>query len=173
MFNINLIPWRAEERRQKLSYLGGLIFLGLAILLFGWWGGDAFLKKNIAQLKDEIAVLEKDLQHLKEQEGFEQEKLRKIELIKSGNALLKVIKLNNKKVYHNLRELLSQVPGTVKFLELNYIDGKWSLQGIAKDRGALLDWAKLVQIQAIVNKCQFRKWEVNDDGINFLLKEDH
>lgn len=172
MFNINLIPWRAEHRRLKLRYLVTLIIVATAFLVIGAWSGEVFLRYHISQSSYEIKRLEKEVQELKQQEDAEKEKIQKIEQIKSANVLMKIIKLNNKNVYHQMASLVSQVPKTMKLLELNYESHKWELQGIAKDKADLLNWSKKMQAQDAFNQCQFKKWEVNDEGISFLFKED-
>lgn len=173
MFNINLIPWRAEQRQLRYCYLGLSITLAIILVSAGFWGADYFFKNSIADIEQKTKALEKDLLRLKKQEALEKEKIRKIEMIKSANFIMKTIKLNNKKIYKKMTKLISQVPDTIRLLELNLSDEKWSFQGLAADKDILFAFSKKVIVLELLNHYHVKKWEVRDEGINFLFNEEN
>lgn len=167
------MPWRADQRRLKYRYIGLYIMFVIALISSGFWGANCFLKNTITAIEQKTKSLENDIQRLKSQEAIVKEKVRQIEFIKSSNLIMKTIKLSNKKTYQKLTKLIAQVPGTIQLSALSLSDERWGLEGVATDKESLLSFSKKVRAWELLKNYGVKKWEVSDEGINFLFNEEN
>jgi type IV pilus assembly protein PilN len=158
MARINLLPWRAELRRQRrLEYLVILgACLGLTILLwtgihFGYTDRIAYQTERNVFLESETQKLDKQI---KEIQALEKEKQRLVARMKAIEGLQSSRPL----VVHILDELVSALPDGVNLTEVTQTGSSFEIKGVAESNARVSsfmrnieksDWLKDPQLEII------------------------
>ena len=158
MASINLLPWRAELRRQRrLEYLAILAAcLGLTILL--WTGIHFSYTDRVAYQTERNVFLENETQKLdkqiKEIQALEKEKQRLVARMKAIEGLQSSRPL----VVHILDELVSALPDGVNLTEVTQTGNSFEIKGVAESNARVSsfmrnieksDWLKDPQLEII------------------------
>lgn len=88
MARINLLPWRAEQKKQKQKdfFIAGLIALAITVLIqlaihMYYEDAKAYQESRNQYLKSEIAIVEKKIQEIRAIEEKKKQLLTKIDVI--------------------------------------------------------------------------------------------
>jgi len=174
MANVNLLPWREEQRQEKKKEF--LIFLGMvaAVALFlvvtwGYWVNwqvdfqterNNFLKREIAVLDEEVKAI-KDLK-LRRQQVFE-----RMEVIKALQG-------SRPGVVKVFDEFVRSVPSGVFFVELKRIGESVSLVGFAESNNRISTLMRQLDASEQFKEPNLTKVEADDrlgeQGSRFELK---
>ena len=145
MSRINLLPWRAELRRQRrLEYLAILgACLGLTILLwagihFGYTDRIAYQTERNVFLESETLKLDKQI---KEIQALEKEKERLVARMKAIEGLQSSRPL----VVHILDELVSALPDGVNLTEVTQTGTSFEIKGVAESNARVSSFMRNIE----------------------------
>lgn len=145
MARINLLPWRAELRRQRrLEYLAILgACLGLTILLwagihFGYTDRIAYQTERNVFLESETLKLDKQI---KEIQALEKEKQRLVARMKAIEGLQSSRPL----VVHILDELVSALPDGVNLTEVTQTGTSFEIKGVAESNARVSSFMRNIE----------------------------
>ena len=145
MAHINLLPWRAELRRQRrLEYLTILgACLGLTILLwagihFGYTDRITYQTERNVFLENETLKLDKQI---KEIQALEKEKQRLVARMKAIEGLQSSRPL----VVHILDELVSALPDGVNLTEVTQTGTSFEIKGVAESNARVSSFMRNIE----------------------------
>lgn len=132
MAGINLLPWRAERRKQKQQEFFSITALALltmaAVLLFVHFhisGSIDYQNQRNEYLKSEVALLD---QKIKEIENLETKKKRLI----AKMEVIQQLQLSRPEIVHLFDELARTTPEGVQLTEITQTDKLLVMNGIAQ-----------------------------------------
>lgn len=161
MANINLLPWREEERKELtqefLTVMGvSALFAGLII-----FGVHLFVSNLIDYqaarntfLKNEIVRLDKELKQIKDLENTKEKLLSRMEVIQS-------LQQRRPQVVHLFDELVRTVPEGIFLNKIQQKGKKLTIDGVAESNGRVSaymrnidasDWMKTPKLKVIKTK---------------------
>ena len=161
MANINLLPWREEQRKELTQQF--LIVMGVFAAFAGMiiFGVHMFISNQIDYqngrntfLKTEITRLDKDLKQISDLENTKEKLLSRMEVIQS-------LQQTRPQIVHLFDELVRTVP---EGIYLNIIEQKGkqlTIEGIAESNGRVSaymrnidasDWMKTPKLKVIKTK---------------------
>lgn len=132
MIRVNLLPWREERRkarRQQFYALAGVIAVAAAVIwFFGYGAINGYISaqdgKN-AFLKNEIAVLDKDIQEIQRLKD-------QTESLLSRKRIIESLQANRTETVHLFNELVRQVPEGVYLRSIKQTGDRINLVGYAQ-----------------------------------------
>lgn len=132
MAGINLLPWRAERRKQKQKefFTVTALALGLsaAALAFVHMQIDAMINyQNLRNkyLESEVALFDKKIKEIEELEAKKKRLISKMEVIQQ-------LQTSRPEVVHLFDELARTIPDGVHLVDLTQIDKNIVMNGIAQ-----------------------------------------
>lgn len=132
MIRVNLLPWREERRQARRKQFGALA--GLVAVLAGviWFLGFTVINGYIGTqeeknnfLKKEIAVLDKDIEEIKQLK-------EQTDLLLKRKQVIESLQANRAETVHLFNELARQVPEGAYLKSLKQKDQKITLVGYAQ-----------------------------------------
>lgn len=137
MAGINLLPWRAERRKQKQQEFFSITALALlstaAVLLFVHFqigGSIDYQNQRNEYLKSEIALLD---QKIKEIETLETKKKRLI----AKMEVIQQLQLSRPEIVHLFDELARTIPEGVQLTDVTQTDRLLVMNGIAQSNARI------------------------------------
>jgi type IV pilus assembly protein PilN len=132
MSGINLLPWRAERRKQKQQEFFSITALALlstaAILLFVHFqisGSIDYQGQRNEYLKSEVALLEQKIKEIEDLEIRKKRLIAKMEVIQQ-------LQLSRPEVVHLFDELARTIPEGVQLKEFTQADKLLTINGVAQ-----------------------------------------
>jgi len=132
MAKINLLPWRAERRRQRereFYMMLGAAALAAVAVLFGWWYWMGMRLDNQdarnAYLKDQIKQLDGQLAEIKELDKTKSKLLARKQIIEQLQA-------SRSQMVHLFDELVKTIPDSARLNSLRQVGDTLTLQGVAQ-----------------------------------------
>lgn len=145
MARINLLPWRAELRKQRRNEYLGIVgaFAGLAILV---WGGVhfhfteriEFQTERNNYLRTEIASLDKKIKEIQE---LEKEKERLIARMKA----IETLQSSRPIIVHIFDELVTSLPEGVYLKEVAQNANTITLKGVAESNARVSSFMRNIE----------------------------
>lgn len=132
MARINLLPWREELRQKRkkdfmLALVGAVLFGGLVIyaskLTVGGWISNQNARNQI--LKDEIAVLDRQIEEISGLETQKNRLLARMEIIDQ-------LQRSRPEVVHLFDELVNTLPDGVHLTEVRQTGNRIEIKGEAQ-----------------------------------------
>lgn len=179
MAQINLLPWREEQRkeqqRQFLTILGlsavlmGLIVLAVHIQIAGMIGNQ---QSRNEYLSKEISKVEKQI---KEINNLAKEKKRLL----SRMEVIETLQRNRPEVVHLFDEIVKVMPEGTYLTSMNQSDKSLVLKGMAQSNARVsalmrnIDssaWLSTPQLQIIQKDSKRGSGSTDDDERSFVLK---
>ena len=179
MAQINLLPWREEQRkeqqRQFLTILGlsavlmGLIVLAVHIQIAGMIGNQ---QSRNEYLSKEISKVEKQI---KEINNLAKEKKRLL----SRMEVIETLQRNRPEVVHLFDEIVKVMPEGTYLTSMNQSDKSLVVKGMAQSNGRVsalmrnIDssaWLSSPQLQVIQKDSKRGSGSTDDDERSFVLK---
>jgi type IV pilus assembly protein PilN len=143
--HINLLPWReALRQRQKKNYLTILVALALGVISLMFVAGmvvDNLIaeQKNRNQyLEQEIAIVDKEIEHIKD---IQQRK----QAIEQRMALIEQLEVSRNAAAKVLDELVRLVPNGVSFSSISRSDNHLEILGISDSNNRLADFMRRLE----------------------------
>lgn len=135
MANINLLPWREEERKeltqQFLIVMGVCVgFVGMVIFAIHIFIGNSIdhqTSRNIF-LQDEIARLDKALKEISNLENTKEKLLARMEVIQS-------LQQRRPQIVHLFDEITRTVPEGIYLNSIKQTGNKLTINGVAESNG--------------------------------------
>ena len=132
MAKINLLPWRAERRKQRereFYMMLGAAALAAVAVLFGWWYWMELRLENQdsrnAYLKDQIKQLDGQLAEIKELDKTKSKLLARKQIIEQLQA-------SRSQMVHLFDELVKTIPDSARLNSLRQVGDTLTLQGVAQ-----------------------------------------
>jgi type IV pilus assembly protein PilN len=132
MPRINLLPWRAEERKEKkLAFVVAILGATVASLVAAF-GVYLMLNTMIdnqrqrnARLQDEIKLLDKQIEEINSLESAKQKFIARMEIIEK-------LQRSRPEIVHVFDEIVKQLPDGVYLTAVKQTDKKLKFEGVAQ-----------------------------------------
>ena len=161
MANINLLPWREDERKELTQQF--LVVMGVCAAIAGLIvvGVHVFVGNQIDYQKDrntflgnEIVRLDKELKQIKDLENTKEKLLSRMEVIQS-------LQLTRPQVVHLFDEFVRTIPEGIYLNKITQRGRKLTINGVAESNGRVSaymrnidnsDWMKTPKLKVIKTK---------------------
>jgi type IV pilus assembly protein PilN len=164
MARINLLPWRAERRKQRERefYMQlGVAFAAALAVLIGWsyWMGarvdnqnerNTYLQGEIKQLDDRIAKI-KDLEKVRA--GLLQRK-----------QIIEQLQANRSQMVHLFDELVKTIPSSARLGSMKQSGDSMSLDGVAQSNSSVAEYMRNIEASPWMGHADLRKTENTHDS---------
>jgi type IV pilus assembly protein PilN len=142
MAKINLLPWRAERRREHVrefyTMLGAAALAAVAAVFLWWyWMGmriDDQDNRN-AYLKSEIKQLDTQLAEIKELDKTKSKLLARKQIIEQLQA-------SRSQMVHLFDELVRTIPDSVRLGSLKQVADTLTLEGVAQSNASVANYMR-------------------------------
>jgi len=160
MAKINLLPWRAERRRQRerefYSMLGAAALAAVAALLLWWyWMGMRIDNQDFrnAYLKDQIKQLDSQLAEIKELDKTKSKLLARKQIIEQLQA-------SRSQMVHLFDELVKTIPDSARLNSLKQAGDVLTLQGVAQSNASVANYMRNLDSSKWLTRSDLIKTEV-------------
>ncbi|WP_448096249.1 PilN domain-containing protein [Luteibacter yeojuensis] len=164
MARINLLPWRAERRKQREREFYtqlGLAFGAALVVLIGWsfWMDaridnqgerNTYLQTEIKQLDDRIAKI-KDL-----------EKVRSDLL--QRKQIIEQLQANRSQMVHLFDELVKTIPSSARLSGMKQSGDSMSLDGVSQSNSSVAEYMRNIEASPWMGHADLRKTENTHDA---------
>jgi len=164
MARINLLPWRAERRKQRERefYIQlGVAFGAALVALIGWslWMDarienqgerNTYLQAEIKQLDDRIAKI-KDL-----------EKVR-ADLLQR-KQIIEQLQANRSQMVHLFDEMVKTIPASARLAGMKQSGESMSLDGVAQSNSSVAEYMRNIEASPWMGHADLRKTENTHDA---------
>jgi len=160
MAKINLLPWRAERRRQRereFYMMLGLAALAALTVLFGWWYWMELRLDNQdarnAYLRDQIKQLDGQLAEIKELDKTKSKLLARKQIIEQLQA-------SRSQMVHLFDELVKTIPDSARLSSLRQVGDTLTLQGVAQSNASVANYMRNLDSSRWLTRSDLIKTEV-------------
>jgi type IV pilus assembly protein PilN len=164
MAHINLLPWRAERRKQREREFFmqlGAAFAAALLFLFVWasWMGMRIDNQNErnAYLTNEIAQLDVRIAKIKDLEKVRQRLLARKEIIEQLQA-------NRSQMVHLFDELVKTIPSNARLTGLKQSGDSMTLDGVAQSNASVAEYMRNIEASPWMGHADLRKTENSHDA---------
>jgi type IV pilus assembly protein PilN len=159
MAKINLLPWRAERRKQRerefYMMLGSAVVAAvLAVLIWVWWM-DARIENQDsrnAYLKDQIHLLDGKLEKIKDLEKTKSKLLARKQIIEQLQA-------SRVQMVHLFDELVKTIPDGVRLNTLKQTGDTLTLEGSAQSNASVASYMRNLDASPYLTHSDLKKTE--------------
>ncbi len=159
MANINLLPWRAERRKQRerefYMMLAASAVAALAVLFLAiFWMGhriDVQNERN-AFLQKEIAALDKQIEEIKELDKTRSALLTRKEIIEQ-------LQSNRSQMVHLFDEMVKTIPEGVRLTSMKQAGETLTLEGVAESNSRVATYMRNIDNSPWMGRTDLRKIE--------------
>lgn len=159
MAHINLLPWRAERRKQRereffmqlgAAFVAAVLFV---LLWVGWMGQridnqndrNAYLQGEIKQLDERIAKI-KDLEKVRER-------------LLARKKIIEELQANRSQMVHLFDELVKTIPSSARLTTLKQSGEAMSLDGVAQSNASVAEYMRNIESSPWMGHADLRKTE--------------
>ena len=160
MAKINLLPWRAERRKQRereFYMMLGAAALAAVAVLFGWWYWMELRLENQdsrnAYLKDQIKQLDGQLAEIKELDKTKSKLLARKQIIEQLQA-------SRSQMVHLFDELVKTIPDSARLNSLRQVGDTLTLQGVAQSNASVANYMRNLDSSKWLTRSDLIKTEV-------------
>ena len=160
MAKINLLPWRAERRRQRereFYMMLGAAALAAVAVLFGWWYWMGMRLDNQdarnAYLKDQIKQLDGQLAEIKELDKTKAKLLARKQIIEQLQA-------SRSQMVHLFDELVKTIPDSARLSSLKQAGDTLTLEGVAQSNASVANYMRNLDNSKWLTRSDLIKTEV-------------
>ncbi len=170
MANINLLPWRAERRKQRerefymmlLATAGAAVFA--LVLAIGWMGhliNDQ--NERNAYLQKEIKALDKEIEEIKELDKKRSDLLTRKEIIEQ-------LQSNRSQMVHLFDEMVKTIPDGARLSSMKQAGDTLTLEGVAESNSRVASYMRNIDASPWMGRTDLRKIE-NKTGVKDFDKK--
>jgi type IV pilus assembly protein PilN len=156
MPRINLLPWREEQRKQRLKNFGvwaaAAIGVGVATVLYAHATMNRFIahqNERNKYLETEIATLDKQIAEIQELEATKERLLARMQIIEQ-------LQRSRPEVVHLFDELVRRLPDGVYLKSVKQTGSKLSITGVAQSS---------TRVSALMRNIDSSEW-LKDPGLD-------
>lgn len=159
MARINLLPWRAERRKQRereffmqlgAAFVAAVLFV---LLWVGWMGQridnqnnrNAFLQNEIKQVDERIAKI-KDLEKVRER-------------LLARKQIIEQLQANRSKMVHLFDELVKTIPASARLSSLKQSGESMTLDGVAQSNASVAEYMRNIESSPWMGHADLSKTE--------------
>jgi len=160
MANINLLPWRAERRRQRerdfyLMLAAAAVSAVLAWLVWGWWmdrriddqeGRNGYLRTEIQQLEGKLKEI-KDLETTKAK-------------LLARKQIIEQLQASRSQMVHLFDELVRTIPDGVRLASIKQTGDQLALEGVAQANGDVANYMRNLDASNWMQRSDLKKTEI-------------
>jgi len=164
MAHINLLPWRAERRKQREREFFmqlGAAFVAALLFLFVWasWMSMRIDNQNErnAYLTNEIAQLDVRIAKIHDLEKVRQRLLARKEIIEQLQA-------NRSQMVHLFDELVKTIPSNARLTGLKQSGDSMTLDGVAQSNASVAEYMRNIEASPWMGHADLRKTENSHDA---------
>jgi type IV pilus assembly protein PilN len=164
MARINLLPWRAERRKQRERefYIQlGLAFGAALVVLIGWslWMDARIDNQNERNtyLTSEIKQLDDRIEKIKDLEKVRADLLQRKQIIEELQA-------NRSQMVHLFDELVKTIPASARLSGMKQSGDSMSLDGVAQSNSSVAEYMRNVEASPWMGHADLRKTENTHDA---------
>jgi type IV pilus assembly protein PilN len=164
MAHINLLPWRAERRKQRerefYMQLAAAFVAALGVLLlWGFWMGQRIDNQNDrnAYLQTEIKDLDVRIAKIKDLEQVREHLLARKQIIEQLQA-------DRSQMVHLFDELVKTIPSSARLSGLKQNGQALSLDGVAQSNASVAEYMRNIEASQWMGHADLRKTENSHDS---------
>jgi type IV pilus assembly protein PilN len=171
MAKINLLPWRADRRKQRerefYMMLAMAAVAAVAVILMWYLWMNARLDNEDARnayLKDQIHQLDDKLTEIKKLEETKSKLLARKQIIEQLQA-------NRSQMVHLFDELVKTIPDGVRLNSLKQAGDTLTLEGVAQSNASVATYMRNLDVSSWLKRSDLQKTEVkgNDKRDRFTF----
>jgi type IV pilus assembly protein PilN len=164
MARINLLPWRAERRKQRqrefFMQLGATALAAIGfLLLWGFWMGMRIDNQNErnAYLKDQIKQVDARLTKINDLEKVRAQLLARKQIIEQLQA-------NRSQMVHLFDELVKTIPGSARLTSIKQAGDTMVLDGVAQSNASVANYMRNIEASPWMGQTDLSKTENTHDA---------
>lgn len=164
MANINLLPWRAERRKQRerefYMMLAASAVAALAVLFLAiFWMGHRIDVQNDrnAYLQKEIKALDKQIEEINELDKTRSALLTRKEIIEQ-------LQSNRSQMVHLFDEMVKTIPEGVRLTSMKQAGDTLTLEGVAESNSRVATYMRNIDNSPWMGRTDLRKIENKSGG---------
>ena len=164
MAHINLLPWRAERRKQRerefYMQLAAAFVAALGVLLlWGFWMGQRVDNQNERNtyLQTEITNLDVRIAKIKDLEQVRAHLLARKQIIEQLQA-------DRSQMVHLFDELVKTIPSSARLSGLKQSGQDLSLDGVAQSNASVAEYMRNIEASQWMGHADLRKTENSHDS---------
>jgi type IV pilus assembly protein PilN len=159
MANINLLPWRAERRKQRerefYMMLAGTAIAALAVLLAAiFWMSRLIDDQNDrnAYLKSEIKALDKKIEEIQELD-------KKRSALLTRKEIIEQLQSNRSQMVHLFDEMVKTIPDGTRLNTMKQAGETLTLEGVAESNSRVASYMRNIDGSPWMGRTDLRKIE--------------
>lgn len=164
MAHVNLLPWRAERRKQRerefYMQLGAAFVAALGVLLLWiFWMNQRIDNQNErnSYLQSEITQLDARIAKIKDLEKVRQHLLARKQIIEQLQA-------DRSQMVHLFDELVKTIPANSRLTALKQSGQSMSLDGVASSNASVAEYMRNIEASPWMGHADLRKTENSHDS---------
>ena len=159
MARINLLPWRIERRKQRerefyMMLAASAVAAVLIFLLASYWMGQRIENQNDRNkyLTDQIKLLDKDIETIKDLEKVRSQLLARKEIIED-------LQSNRSQMVHMFDQLSKTIPEGTRLTSMKQAGEKLTLEGLAESSTRVATYMSNLDKSAYLGRSDLGKIE--------------
>lgn len=163
MARINLLPWRAERRKQREREFYMMLAMSAAAAVLVFLCASYFMSMRIENqenrnkyLSDQIKLLEKDIESIKELERTRAQLLARKEIIEDLQA-------NRAQMVHLFDQMSKTIPDGTRLTSIKQNGDKLTFEGVAESSTRVATYMKALENSPYLGRADLAKIE-NKEG---------
>jgi type IV pilus assembly protein PilN len=164
MAHINLLPWRAERRKQRerefYMQLGVALVAGIFIAFLWVMWMDA----RISNQNDRNTYLQDEIKQLDERIA----KIQDLEKVRSGllqrKTIIEQLQANRSQMVHLFDEMVKTIPVSARLSGMKQSGDSLSLDGVAQSNASVAEYMRNIEASPWMGHVDLRKTENKHDS---------
>ncbi|QAU24238.1 fimbrial assembly protein [Dyella sp. M7H15-1] len=164
MARINLLPWRAERRKQRqrefFTQLGASALAAIGfLLLWGLWMSMRIDNQNERNtyLQDQIKQVDARLTKINDLEKVRAQLLARKQIIEQLQA-------NRSQMVHLFDELVKTIPGSARLTSIKQTGDQMMLGGVAQSNASVAEYMRNIEASPWMGQTDLSKTENSHDA---------
>lgn len=164
MAHVNLLPWRAERRKQRerefyMQLAAAFVAALLAVFLWVFWMDQRIDNQNDRNtyLQNEIAQVDVRIAKIKDLEKVREHLLARKQIIEQLQA-------DRSQMVHLFDELVKTIPTSARLTALKQNGQSMSLDGVAQSNASVADYMRNIEVSPWMGHTELRKTENSHDA---------
>jgi type IV pilus assembly protein PilN len=164
MANINLLPWRADRRKQRerefyMMLLGTAVAACAVLLAAILWMGQLIDNQDArnAYLKSEITKLDKEIEEIKELD-------KKRSALLTRKEIIEQLQSNRSQMVHLFDEMVKTIPDGARVATMKQLGDILTLEGVAESNSRVASYMRNIDVSPWMGHSDLKKIENKADA---------